>query len=371
MQDSSVTLDAPSPSTIDDVFLVYEMKEEEGIVRYYGSPLVPIRELAQTVWPIFREQGYEVRVSRELGEWVLIAEPVSLGITEIPWTNLVLGILTVASTLWAGAAWYHLDPFSLEIVHAWPFAAAIMFVLGVHELGHYAMSRYHQVNASLPYFIPVPTLIGTMGAVIKMEGQIPSRKALFDIGVAGPLAGLAATIMVTLVGLQLPPVEAPTHVMEDPNAIRVELGYPPLLEFLAWVSGQPLDYAGEAMAVNPVVIAAWVGMFVTLLNMIPVGQLDGGHILRAIFGERQAVIASAVPPFLFGLAAYLYFVAGVQMQAAAIWAVWGVLTAVFMAVGPAHPINDEPLGRGRILVGIVTFVLALLCFTAVPIQIHT
>lgn len=371
MDASSFALDTPRPSEIEDVFLVYEIEESDGVVRYYGTPQENIQDVARTVWPIFREYGYEVRVSRETGEWILIAEPVTLGVTSIPWTNLVLGVLTVASTLWAGAAWYHLDPFSLEILHAWPFAAAIMFVLGVHELGHYAMSRYHQVKASLPYFIPVPTLIGTMGAVIKMEGQIPSRKALFDIGVAGPLAGLVATIAVTLVGLRLPPVEAPEHVMEDPNAIQIELGYPPLLEFLAWISGQPLVYAGEAIAVNPVVIAGWVGMFVTLLNMIPVGQLDGGHITRSIFGEYQAAIASLVPPFLFALSGYLYFIANVQLQAAAIWAVWGVLTAVFMAVGPAHPIDDQPLGIGRVLVGILTFVLALLCFTAVPLQIHT
>lgn len=370
MHEVSAPTGAPAPEAIEDVFLVYETSSADGEVRYYGTPLVPIREVIQEIWPLFREAGYEVRVSRELGEWILIAEPVSIGIDGIPWTNVVLAVATVLSTLFAGAMWYHLDPFSPEIVHAWPFAASIMFVLGIHELGHYVMSRYHRVNASLPYFIPVPTLIGTMGAVIKMGGQIPSRKALFDIGVAGPIAGLVATIGVTIVGLHLPPVTAPETVVSNPDAITIELGYPPLLEFLAWASGQPLYFEDPTMAPNPVVIAGWVGMFVTFLNMIPVGQLDGGHILRSILGDRQGAIAAVVPMALFGLAAYLYFYLGTGFQAVMIWGIWGLLTTLFLAVGAAQPVDDRPIGSARIALGVVTFVLGLLCFTPVPIQVH-
>lgn len=370
MQEPSAPRGAPSPEVFAEVFLVYETDVDGEEIRYYGTPLVPIREIVQTAWPIFREAGYEVRVSRELGEWVLIAEPISLGVEGIPWTNLILAVATVLSTLFAGALWYHLDPFSPEIIHAWPFAAAIMFVLGVHELGHYVMSRYHRVDASLPYFIPVPTLIGTMGAVIKMGGQIPSRKALFDIGVAGPIAGLAATIGVTVVGLHLPPVTAPESVVGDPNAITIELGYPPLLEFLAWAVNQPLYFDDPGMAPNPVVIAGWVGMFVTFLNMIPVGQLDGGHIVRSILGNRQEAIASIVPIALFGLAGYLYLVLETSIQAVMVWGIWGVLTALFLAVGSAQPIEDQPIDGARIALGIITFLLGVLCFTPVPIQVH-
>ena len=375
MQDLSVPSDAPSPGAIDRVFLTYEVSVGDGEIRYYGTPLVPVREMARELWPIFRDHGYEVRVTRELGEWILVAEPVSLGIDGIPWTNIVLVVATVASTLFAGAAWYHIDVFSPEVawwelIYAWPFAASIMFVLGVHELGHYVMSRYHRVNASLPFFIPVPTLIGTMGAVIKMKGQIPSRKALFDIGVAGPIAGLIATIVVAIVGLHLPPVTAPEDVMADPNAITVELGYPLLLEFLAWAVGQPLEDP-PGTAVNPVVIAAWVGLFVTFLNLIPVGQLDGGHILRAIIGERQAALGSFVPLVLFGLAAYLYTIGGYGLQAVLVWGVWGLLASFLMAVGPAHPIDEGGIGRKRIALGLLTLVLGILCFHPVPLQVHT
>ncbi len=371
MAESQVPEGAPDPSAIESVFLVYETRIDGDEVRYYGTPLVPIQELVSELWPVFRDHGYEVRVTRELGEWILVAEPVNLGLDGIPWTNVILAVVTIASTLFAGSAWYHVEnPFSLEILQAWPFAAAIMFVLGIHELGHYAMSRYHRVNASLPYFIPVPTLIGTMGAVIKMEGQIPSRKALFDIGVAGPLAGLAATIVVTVVGLFLPPVEAPEEVVEHPDAIVVELGFPPLLEFLAWATNQPLSYAEPGMTVNPVVIAAWVGFFVTFLNMIPVGQLDGGHIIRSILGGRAVFIAQVVPIALFALAAGAFVFFDVGIQAVIVWGVWGLIATFLLAVGHARPINEESLGRGRIAVGILTFLLAALCFHPFPIQVH-
>jgi membrane-associated protease RseP (regulator of RpoE activity) len=359
----------PPPSELDPAFDVYETSFDGETLRYYGSPRAPGKDVLQELWPVFRERGYEVRLTREYGEWVLVAEPVELGIDGIPWTNIVLFVATVLSTLFAGSLWYHLDPFSAEIVHAWPFTLAIMGVLGVHELGHYVLSRYHRVNASLPYFIPIPTLIGTMGAVIRMKGQIPSRKALFDIGVAGPIAGLVATVVVTVVGLYLPPVTAPQSLVGDPNAVQIELGYPPLLELLAWAVDRPLHFDDPATSVNPVVIGGWVGMFVTFLNLIPVGQLDGGHVLRAILGDGYERIAAFVPAALFGLAAYLYYVRDVPGDAAFIWAFWGFLALVFSFAGSATPIDDRELGKGRILVGVVTLVLGLLCFTPVPIQV--
>ncbi|PSQ17007.1 hypothetical protein BRD00_09525 [Halobacteriales archaeon QS_8_69_26] len=301
---------------------------------------------------------------------VLVAEPHSVGIDGIPWKNAALAVATVLSTLWAGAAWYHIDlgQNPEHIVHAWPFTVAIMGVLGVHEFGHYVMSRYHGVDASLPYFIPIPTLIGTMGAVIRMKGRMPDRKALFDIGIAGPLAGLVATIAVTAVGLHLDPVTVPEAIRNDPGAVQVHLGFPPLMYLIAWATGQPLSYP-EGLAVNPVVIGGWVGMFVTFLNLIPVGQLDGGHVTRALLGERQRTLAAVVPAVLFGLAGYLYYFREVPGNAVFIWVFWGLFAAFFAFVGPAAPVEDEPLGRRRILVGALTLVLGALCFTPVPIAI--
>ncbi len=302
--------------------------------------------------------------------YVLVAEPIDVGIDGVPWTNLLLFLATVLSTLFAGAQWYYIDPFAqpTEIWRAWPFSVAILLVLGVHEMGHYVLSRYHRVNASLPYFLPVPTLIGTMGAVIKMKGRMPDRRALFDIGVAGPLAGLVATVAVTVVGLHLPPVHAPQNVVEE-SGVVIQLGYPPLLELLATAVDQPLYREDPTTAVNPVVIGGWVGMFVTFLNLIPVGQLDGGHILRAMAGELQETIAALVPGALFALAGYLYYVGDYSGNSVFIWVFWGLFAALIAAAGPARPVDDGRLDRGRLVLGVVTFVLGVLCFMPVPIAI--
>ena len=360
----------PPLERIESVFAVYETRVEDERLVYYGDPLKPPEQLVRELWPVFRDTGYDLRITTRRSEYALVAEPTDVGIDGIPWTNIVLLALTVLSTLFAGSMWYLIDPISnpTEIWRAWPFSLAILTVLGVHEMGHYVMSRYHDVDASLPYFIPVPTLIGTMGAVIKMKGRMPNRKALFDIGVAGPLAGLAATVVVTIVGLHLDPVTASQEVVRESEA-QIRLGYPPMLELLAEAVDQPMYRDDPTTSVNPVVIGGWVGMFITFLNLIPVGQLDGGHILRAMAGEYQETIAALVPGVLFGLAAYLYYVGNYSVNSVFIWGIWGVFTAILASVGPAQPVRDERLGRGRFLLGVVTFALGLLCFMAVPIAI--
>ena len=361
--------DGPSPERLDSVFRVYETRSDGDRLVYYGEPRAPQDQLMRTAWPLFHEHGYEVSLSNRTGEYVLVAEPAEPSVEGFPWTNVILFLLTVLSTLYAGTAWYHIDLANepLRIVEAWPFAAAVVGVLLTHELGHYVMTRYHGVDATLPYFIPMPTLIGTMGAVIRMKGQMPDREALFDIGVAGPLAGLVATIVVTAIGLSLPPEPVPASLINNPNTIEVEFGYPPLLKFIAWAIGEQVSY-GQGLAVNPVVIGGWVGMFVTFLNLIPVGQLDGGHIVRAIAGEQQERVAALVPVALFGLAAYVFYVEKVS-NASVLWAFWGLLATWVAYVGPADPIDEEGLDARRKLIGVLTFVLGTLCFTPVPIEI--
>lgn len=361
--------DGPSPERLSSVFRVYETRSDGRRLVYYGEPLVPQERLMQTIWPLFREHGYEVNLATETGEYVLVAEPAETGIDGFPWTNVVLFFLTLLSTMYAGTAWYHIDLAEnpLNVIHAWPFTAAVVGVLLTHELGHYVMTRYHGVEASLPYFIPMPTLIGTMGAVIRMKGQMPDREALFDIGVAGPLAGLVATIVVTAIGLSMDPIAVPASVINGPNTIEVEFGYPPLLHLIAMAVGEPVKY-GDGLAVNPVVIGGWVGMFITLLNLIPVGQLDGGHIVRAMLGEDQERVAALVPAVLFGLAAYVFYVEHVS-NASVLWVFWGLLATWVAYVGPANPISEEGLDIRRKMVGLLTFVLGALCFTPVPIEI--
>ncbi|WP_247730054.1 site-2 protease family protein [Halovivax limisalsi] len=365
------TTDEPALERIQSVFVVDEIHRESDRIVYVGRPRARPGAVARELWPAFHEAGYDLELTRRAGRFAIVATPKSIGIDGIPWTHLLLFVATALSTLFAGAFWYQLDPIAnpLGALGAWPFAAALLFVLGVHEMGHYVASRYHGVDASLPYFIPVPTLIGTLGAVIKMNGRMPNRKALFDIGVAGPLAGLVATVLVTVVGLHLEPIHAPQEVVESADAVELRLGYPLLLEGLAAAFGEPLYRGDVTTMVNPVVIAGWVGMLVTLLNLIPVGQLDGGHILRAILGPDQESVAALVPAALLALAGYLYFVADYGGQAVSIWVLWGVLTTLVAAIGPAQPVIDRSLDRRRLALGVVTFGLGALCFTPVPIEL--
>lgn len=153
----------------------------------------------------------------------------------------------------------------LQLFRGLPFTLAIMAVLGSHEMAHYAMARYHGMKVSLPYFIPFPTFIGTMGAVIRYNGPVPSRKALFDVGIAGPLVGLIMSIAVTFIGLSL---EVPA-AKSLPNSLMFDLGLPPLFVFIQNLVG------ATGGNLHPVAFAGWVGMFVTLLNLLPAGQLDG------------------------------------------------------------------------------------------------
>jgi membrane-associated protease RseP (regulator of RpoE activity) len=375
----------PPPEAIDDVFQVYETRTDGERLLYFGQTEAPRDRVLRRLWPEFRDAGYELHLSSRLGETVLIAEPRQRDRGNVPWLNVLLFVATVLSTLLAGAVWwYYVPPATiarnpLALREAWPFTVAMLGVLGVHELGHYLASRYYDVEASLPYFIPMPTLIGTMGAVIRMRGQIPSRKALFDIGVAGPLAGLAATVVVTVVGLSLDPVTVPEAIVDSSEG-TLRLANPPLLEIIAGAMDARLGYPDSPRkSVNPVVIGGWVGMFITFLNLIPAGQLDGGHMLRAMLGRRQETVAALVPLGLFGLAGYLRFGNELGLHAmnlglqdsVLLWVIWGVVSIFFAFGGAADPIDDADLGWRRQLLGIATFLLGLLCFMLVPFQLCT
>jgi membrane-associated protease RseP (regulator of RpoE activity) len=361
MEPASVPADVPSPDSLADTFHVYDVEETDEGVRYYGEPLTPKDRVVQRLGPLFRERGYRVQLSYETGEYVLEATERSTSIDGVPWTNVALFLATVGATLLAGSRWYGIgfeEP--LAVLGAWPFALSVIGVLAVHEFGHYAFSRYHDVEATLPYFIPLPfNAIGTLGAVIRMKDNIPSRRSLFDIGVAGPLAGLAATIVVAAVGVTLPPIEVTGASLVS----QIELGYPLLIQGIAALMGQPLSY-GPGQMVNPVVVGAWVGAFVTFLNLIPVGQLDGAHVVRALVGDRISTVQKLIPLALFGLAGYL--VAFENGRSASVWVLWGFLTLIFSRAGGATPLDESPVGRGRQAVAALTLLLGLLCFTPIP-----
>ncbi|MFB6178523.1 MAG: site-2 protease family protein [Halorientalis sp.] len=371
MDGSGVPGDAPPVDELTSVFRVYEVRTDGDTLLYIGRPAASADVLEREVWPLFHEHDYDVSLRQQYqpdrgpglmsGNYALVAKPRSMGLDGIPWTNVVLAVLTILSTLFVGARlWYGLDVFDhpLALLEAWPFTVSILGVLGTHELGHYVMSRYHRVESSLPYFLPVPTIFGTMGAVIKMKGRIPDRKALFDIGVAGPLAGLGATVVVTIIGLHLPPVTVP---------LQMQFNHPLMLQVLSAITGQPLSYSDPHKIFNPVVFGGWLGMFITFLNLLPVGQLDGGHIVRAMFGQRTETLSAAVPAGLFGLGIYLYVAR--SGQAVYVWFIWGLLALGLAYAGPTDPVDDAPLDRTRFAIGILTFLLGLACFTPIPIEV--
>ncbi|OYR42039.1 MULTISPECIES: site-2 protease family protein [unclassified Halorubrum] len=373
--EASAAADVPRPEPLRTFFRVDEIRRDDGRVRYVGKSYVPERTLLRKLVPPFRDAGYEVDLEADGDGHVVVATPFDRGRDGVPWLNVVLFAATVCSTLFVGAyGWYYVgweeiaaNP--LTILQAWPFTAAVLGVLMTHELGHYAAGRYHGVSVSLPYVIPFFFPFGTLGAVIRMRGRMPSRKVLFDIGAAGPIAGLVATVVVTVIGLSLDPIRVPAE-LANASGTMIRFNNPPLLEIIADLIGQPTGYEDPALTAHPVVIGGWVGMFFTLLNLLPVGQLDGGHMVRAMVGPRQETIAALVPGALFSIAAYLYFWRGLGIdESVGLWGFWGLFALVIAFNGPANPAEDERIGWPRLAVGLATFALGALCFLLVPIQV--
>jgi membrane-associated protease RseP (regulator of RpoE activity) len=296
-------------------------------------------------------------------EWSLdwersVPEPKSAA--SVLYLPLGLFVVTIFTTLWAGAyqvntesvsgAWDFLVRYPSNLLDGWPFAGTLLGILVTHEYGHFHLSRVHRVPASLPLFIPgPPQFIGTFGAVIRMRSPIMKRRALFDIGVAGPIAGFIVAVPALLIGLSLSRVE-PTM-----GVFGLQLGEPLLLQFLAWLMFGPVPETHD-IVLHPVAFAAWFGFFITVLNLMPIGQLDGGHVAYALFGRRQRNLALATIPILLILG--LWGWPG--------WILWAVLAGL---VGISHPPVIDPateLGRGRIWVGWGALAIFLVSFSPVP-----
>ena len=280
-----------------------------------------------------------------------------------PWVNLVLFLATVATTTVWGAFHYQGFVTDYEATSLAPFvllrglwySVTILGILGAHELGHYYACRYYRVDASLPYFLPAPFLTGTLGAVIRIRQPIPTKPILFDIGVAGPIAGFVVAVPALFLGLSL------SRVLPLPeDFVGLSLGEPPLFRLAAWmIWGTAPD--GYSLNLHPMALAAWFGLLVTALNLFPIGQLDGGHISYATLGARSTLLTETAAAAVILLTLYSQS-----------WIAWALLT-VFMLVkfGPRHPRTIDhhiPLDRTRILVAIGALVMLVLCFTPAPIE---
>jgi membrane-associated protease RseP (regulator of RpoE activity) len=340
-------------------FRIYEYAIENGSYFFYGNPVNDPKDVIRRLWVPISSMGYDIRMVYELGEYILVISPITLKKERI-WINVVLAAVTVFTTMFFGSMLFGVDPFSHQeqIIKGLPFTLAIMFVLGSHEMGHYVVARLHGMKTSLPYFIPFIG-IGTMGAIIKHRGPIPSRTALFDVGIAGPIVGLVASVIVIAIGLSLPPLDI---VLQD-DFIFYKLSLPVLFTLIASLVGGVAD----DMVIHPVAFAGWVGMLVTALNLIPAGQLDGGHMLRAMLGPKSAYVSAVVPFVLLSLSLFIYFV---LQQNGGMWLFWGLFIILFAVAGHPEPLEDsDHLSTGRIMLGLLVFAAGLLCVTLVPIQV--
>ena len=253
------------------------------------------------------------------------------------WIHIVLFILTVVSTWLTGGPGYSI---------------AIMLILLGHELGHYFMSRKHGIRATLPYFLPFPlSPFGTFGAVIRMESTTPSRKALFDTGVAGPLTSLILSIPAIVIGLRFSEVVPVSQMKEG----TLRLADPLLFSFLQRLVIGEVPETSDII-LHPIGFAGWVGLFVTALNLLPIGQLDGGHIAYALFGKKSRII------FLVAIVVMAFITVFYNPG-------WILLLILFIIFGFRHPspLDDfTPLDGKRKLLGAIAFLAFFLSFTPAP-----
>jgi membrane-associated protease RseP (regulator of RpoE activity) len=284
------------------------------------------------------------------------------------WLHVLLFALTIVSTTLAGADHYasfrsdFLDrplglPLTTLLMGGLWYSGTILAILGCHELGHYFACRYYDVDASLPFFLPVPppVLTGTLGAFIRIREPIPTKRMLFDIGIAGPIAGFLVAVPALFIGLAM------SHVAKLPSDFTgYELGEPLLFKLastLLW--GTTPD--GYSLNLHPMAFAAWFGLLATALNLFPIGQLDGGHISYAVLGRRSTYVTIVMIAVAVGLA---YFSRS--------WLVWtGLMVAMLVMFGPRHPRvfdEDVPLDRTRLVLAIVALAMLIVCFTPAPIE---
>jgi Zn-dependent protease len=276
-----------------------------------------------------------------------------------PWIHWALFAATVLTTTWAGANQRGVDLLREpgRFMVGLPYALGLLSILGVHELGHYFAARRHGMDVTPPFFIPVPFALGTFGAFIQMRSPPENRRALFDVAVAGPLAGLVIAIPATLIGLRQSSV-----VLFDPSlppsAVHgTSAGSSLLFALLAKISlGDALQY-GYLVQLSPLAFAGWLGLFITALNLLPIGQLDGGHVARAMFGTRVGNTISTVGMWsLLLLSVFVW--PGLMM--------WALIVFFFIGRG-TPPLNDvSEVTPGRRALGWVTFVILALIIAPLP-----
>ena len=351
--------DEEQPEIIRDVMTVNVATEDPAGVRRFRGQL---REPADAAFAKLRRGLTAGNVpllqdDDETGATViLMPKPVEEARFERPvrpWVHWLLLALTVLTTTWAGAAHAGVDllrepaRFSAGL----PYSLALLLILGVHELGHYFMARRHGVSVTPPYFIPVPLALGTFGAFIRIRSPIENRRALFDVAVAGPLAGLAIAIPALVVGLQS------STLVPGGEPGGTSVGSSLLFALLAKLSLGPALGSGHVLQLSPLAFAGWLGLLVTALNLLPIGQLDGGHMAHAMFGRRVGTTISSIAMWSLLLLA-IFVWPGLTM--------WAILV-FFLAGTTVPPLNDlTPLTAKQRWLGYATFAILALILVPLP-----
>jgi Zn-dependent protease len=364
-------------------------------LRYRGRLIVPSDQAFENLNPAFASAGMTLLMRREHGQDVVLAMPGVINPSRSnPWINLILFLLTLVSVMLAGVMYGYQGPapanlgdFLLAMLRAWPqgipFAASMLAILLAHEFGHYLAARYHKTAVTLPYFLPFPgSPFGTLGAFIQLKQPPRDRRALLDIGLAGPLAGMVVAVPLLLWGLSMSPLgslpmspdQAGGAVVEGNSILYLAskwlvlgkllpapLSYGGMSPALYWLRyfflGLPAPLGAQDVLLSPVAWAGWAGLLVTALNLIPAGQLDGGHVLYVLLKEK----AGKLLPFL---------VVGLLLLGV-VWPGWWLWAALVFFLGRTHavPLNEiVDLDRTRRWLAVLGLVIFVLTFTPVPLR---
>lgn len=299
--------------------------------------------------------------------------------------HIGLFILTFITTTMGGIFWNEGNPYEFQnFTNGITYSCLILFIISAHEFGHYFAAKIHKVDVTLPYYIPFPLIFlnpfGTMGAVIRMRSRASSRKALFDIGAAGPIAGWIASVIILIIGFTtLPPIEYlfrihPAYSMSGVPVEGMTFGYSTLFWILEKLFASSHGFMPPMNEIYhyPFLCTGWFGLFITTLNMMPAGQLDGGHISYTMFGSKKSFLIGKITVvilYVMGLAGLLPFLNINIGFGSANWLVWALLITFVIKVKhpPTVDYDPEPLSRTRMLVGWFTFLILILSFAPVPI----
>lgn len=358
--------------TIEEIMMIQQVEYPDMpqiVAQFIGKLTVPSAEAYELAEPTFiRMEVYAFFAENEQGDHLITVVAGRKEVKPRPWwPNLALLILTIMSLIYVGSEIQAgvdnrdvQDFADLQIWKGWPYALSMILILGAHELGHYFAARYYKVSVTLPYFIPMPlTFFGTLGAFIQLREPMKNRRALFDVGAAGPLAGLVFAVPILFLGLSTAKVsKLPT---DESYAIEGNSIFYSVAKLAVFGRFLPDEEQNEDVFINQLAQAGWTGLLVTALNLIPLGQLDGGHVIYSVFGRRARHLFWPIVIF------FTYLTIFVNQG----WILW---TLLLVPVGLVHarPLEDiTPLDTKRRMIGYITLFIFVMIFVPNPLRIIT